>query len=400
MNNIEDQIFSPNVEERETNKNVYRDDNHMGDFNKQKNEDTREYEANMVTSNPEFIGINFDQDYIVDARSFRSQEEYLQYIKEKDWQISNEVNSLIESGQAGNMLLKKKEEETTKIQSFNQYLSSFKWKLKHVRIHPAGECSPITVCQTIKTLPDNTIKCEISKEFVEQIKEIKKQADDVTIVVQFYDHQRKKENVADVPETAEQINKYISVCNKIIEEAGTNIQLEIGNETNVSKNTGKTFEKLQHASNVNPIQYGKFFYEVAKRIKTKSPKTRLSIAGVASFDPTYLRDVLSEINRLKKKHQINIPLVDTISFNPYRKDPESGCIEVKNGKFTINEWNYEDQLKEMEKIASEYGTHLTIGEINFSLSDKEQKTKLEKAIEITANKNIESLIYPGNNVYY
>ena len=54
----------------------------------------------------------------------------------------------------------------------------------------------------------------------------------------------------------------------------------------------------------------------------------------------------------------------------------------------------------MEKIASEYGTHLTIGEINISLSDKEQKTKLEKAIEITANKNIESLIYPGNNVYY
>ena len=56
-------------------------------------------------------------------------------------------------------------------------------------------------------------------------------------------------------------------------------------------------------------------------------------------------------------------------------------------------------MEEMQKIASEFGVKLNVGEINFPFSDPEQKTKLEQAVSLTAKKRIESLIYPGVNVH-
>jgi hypothetical protein len=219
-------------------------------------------------------------------------------------------------------------------------------------------------------------------------------------VVQFYDHRRGKEKSSDVPETQEQVEQYIAICEKIIESIGDSVQLEIGNETNISRSTGAMFaDKLQHASHVNSAEYGKFFFEVAKKIKEKSPTVRLSIAGVACFDPTYLREVLTEVGRLQTESGNDTTLVDTISFHPYRENPESGSVEVKNSNFTVGELDYERQMEEMQKIASEFGVKLNVGEINFPFSDPEQKAKLEQAVSLTAKRGIESLIYPGVNVH-
>ncbi len=365
-----------------------------------KEKECRQHERDMVVENPEFVGINFDHDYIVDARNFWSQERYLQYIQERDGQISDEVRSAVESGQAQKILSEKKEKEVVKESSFYEYVSSFEGKLQHARVHPVGELSPIAPSQALEIKPDGTFDVVIAPEFIDQIKILKERVSDLTLVVQFYDHRRGKEKSSDVPETQEQMEQYIAICEKIIKNIGDGVQLEIGNETNISRSTGAMFaDKLQHASHVNAVEYGKFFTEVAKRIKEKSPAAKLSIAGVACFDPTYLREVLTEVRRLQTEAGIDGALVDTISFHPYRKKPESGSVEVKNGNFTISEMDYERQMEEMQKIASEFGVKLNVGEINFPFSDPEQKAKLEQAVSLTTKKGIESLIYPGVNVH-
>jgi hypothetical protein len=368
--------------------------------NEQKEKECRQHERDLVVENPEFVGINFDHDYIVDARNFWSQERYLQYIQERDGQISDEIRPAVESGQAQKILLDKKEKEVGKKLSFNEYLSSFEGKLQHARVHPAGELSPITPSQALEIKPDGTFDVAIAPEFIDQIKTLQEQISDLTLVVQFYDHRRGKEKSSDVPETQEQIEQYIAICERIIESFGNRVELEIGNETNISRSTGTMFaDKLQYASHVDAVEYGKFFTEVAKRIKEKSPAIKLSIAGVACFDPTYLREVLTEVRRLQVEAGIDRALVDTISFHPYREKPEGGSIEVKNGNFTISEMDYEGQMKEMKKIASDFGVKLNVGEINFPFSDPAQKTKLEQAVSLTAKNGIESLIYPGVNVH-
>lgn len=368
--------------------------------NEQKEKECRQHERDLVVENPEFVGINFDHDYIVDARNFWSQERYLQYLQERDGQISDEVRSAVESGQAKIILSEKREKEISKESSLNEYLSSFEGKLQHARVHPAGELSPIAPSQALEIKPDGTFDVVIAPEFVDQIKTLQEQVSDLTLVVQFYDHRRGKEKSSDIPETQEQVKQYIAICEKIIESIGDGVQLEIGNETNISRSTGAMFEdKLQHASHVNSAEYGKFFFEVAKKIKEKTPTAKLSIAGVACFDPTYLREVLTEVGRLQIESGKDITLVDTISFHPYRENPESGSVEVKNGNFTVGKLDYERQMEEMQKIASEFGVKLNVGEINFPFSGPEQKTKLEQAVSLTAKKGIGSLIYPGVNVH-
>lgn len=358
------------------------------------------FNRDLILRNPELVGINLDHNHIVDARNFWSQERYLQYIRERDGQISEEVRSAVESGHAQKILLDKREKEMSKIASFNEYSASFEGKLKHVRIHPAGELSPITPSQALEIKPDGTFDVAIAPEFAEQIRMLQEQSSDLTLVVQFYDHRRGKEKASDVPETQAQIEQYIAICEKIIESVGEDIQLEIGNETNVSRSTGAMFtDKLQHASHVNSTEYSRFFFEVAKRIKEKSPTVKLSIAGVACFDPIYLREVLTEVRRLQTESGIDATLVDTISFHPYREKPEGGSVEVKNGNFTVSGLDYERQMEEMQRIASEFGVNLTVGEINFPFSDPEQRTKLEQAVSLTAKKEITSLIYPGVHVH-
>lgn len=372
----------------------------LGEQKKQERLESRRFEREVVTENPEFVGMNLDQDYIVDGRSFWSQERWLQYIKERDGQISEEALVLVESGKAQEIITEKQVKENDKIKDCDEYISSFEGNLKHIRINPAGETSPASPSQAIETRADGTYETKINPKFIEQARKLKEQCSDLTLVVPFYDHRRGKERASDVPETQEQVEQYIAICEKMIESIGDGVQLEIGNEANVSRSTGAMFaDKLQHASHVNPTEYGRFFFEVAKKIKEKTPAAKLSIAGVACFDPTYLREVLTEVRRLQIESGKDTTLVDTISFHPYRENPNSGSIEVKNGNFTINELDYERQMEKMQKIASQFGVNINIGEINFPLSDKEQKTKLKQAVSLTAKRGITSLIYPGNNVH-
>ncbi len=359
-----------------------------------------EKERDLVLKDPEYVGINFDQDDIIDGRCFWSLEKALGYIRQGNERNTEEFLSSLGVGGLQGFLLERKNKEIEKIKTFNKKLESFEGKLKHVRVHPAGEFSPLTPSQAIENNSDGTFDVTISPEFINQVKSIKEQVKgDLTLVVQFYDYRRGKEKCSNVPETEEQIEQYIAICEKTIENVGEDIQLEIGNETNVSRSTGSMFENvLQHATHVDSSEYAQFFFKVAKRIKEQTPSVKLSVAGVACFDPTYLREVLTEVRQLQTEFNVNILLVDTISFHPYRKDPKSGSVEVKNGQFVNTELTYKEQVEEMKRIASEFGVHMNVGEINFSFSDSKQGEKLEEAIDLTKQEGLVSYIYPGVNV--
>jgi hypothetical protein len=379
------------------------------DYGKQLNNDrsnqelsnlgTKVTERKMVIGNPGKVGINFDQDLIVDARSFWSHDRYVKYVEDRDGEISGDIQPLIDSGQSQRLLKEKRESELRKKDEQIKYLTSFEGKIKHLRVHPAGEFSPITPSQAIEIGSDGTYKVEISPGFVDQIKAIQKQVSDLTLVVQFYDHRRGKDHASDVPETELQVEQYVALCDGVVDHFGDGIQLEIGNETNVSRNTGQVFaDKLQHASHVDSTEYADFYFKVAQQLKERHPDVKLSIAGVACFDPTYLTEVLTKVEDNKKKSGVNTKLIDIISFHPYRDEPEKGSVEVKNGNFLESNLDYEDQLAKMQSIAVKYSVDLTVGEINFSKSDPEQQVKLQQSNEITSKRGVVSFIYPGNNV--
>lgn len=435
MNNFE---MPRGLDQQKNTENNKKDNAPQKETKEQEREEIRRYERDLVVENPDFVGINFDHDDIVNPRNYFSQEEYAQFIKEKHGEIPEEMQALVDSGKAQQILSERRDKETGKIESFKKYLASFNGKLQHVRVHPYGEFSPVVPSQAIEIKADKSYEVAIAPEFFDQMRMIQAEAKDLTIVIQFYDHRRGNEKASDVPETQEQKEQYVSICEEIIEILGDNLQLEIGNETNISKNTDKVFADVsQHASRADSSEYGSFFYETAKKIKEENPQIKLSIAGIACFDPTYLREVLGEIKKLQTENGINMRLVDTISFHPYRGEAKKGALEVKNGKFNISKLNYEEQLKEIQKIASEFEVELTVGEINFKSFDperglgfdpemrlkfnseqiarleqeqkakinkkqenklkweNERKMKLEKALSMTAKKNIKSFIYPG-----
>jgi hypothetical protein len=361
------------------------------------------FERELVISSPEFVGINFDQDYIVDAKNFWSPERYLQYVKEKGDISEEKLTELVKSGEGLKMLSQRREKETEKSKAFEEYLSGFAGNLKHARIHPAGENSPVSPSEAIEIKGDGAFDVAIAPQFTEQIRALQEQNDDLdlTVVVPFYDYRRGKEKASNVPETQEQVGQYIAICKKIVESAGENVQLEIGNETNVSRDTNKLFaEMLDHASKVDPVEYGKFFFKVAKVLKEERPAVRLKIAGTASFDPTYLIEVLTEVKKLQGEAGIDVPLVDTIDFHPYRERPEEGSAEVKNGEFVDGKLNYEQQMEEMQKIANDFGVKLIVGEINWSLENPERETKLQEAISLTKEQDTVSFMYPAANVHH
>lgn len=391
--------FEKTGEEATEKKDEEKEDFINNTFESEKRE-RMDQETELVIENPDWVGINFDHEFIVDGRNFWSLEQTLDYLKQRDGVIPPDTLSKVEAGEAQTIIEERQKSEKQKMEKFREYVESFSGKIKHIRINPAGETSSISPSQAIEVKEDESFEIKISPEFIKQIKVLAEQCEDVTLVVPFYDHRRGKEKASDVPETEEQIQQYIALSQDIIERTGGRVKLEIGNETNVLRNTAAMFaDKLQHASHVNSSEYANFYYKVARNIKEKFPEAKLSVAGVACFDPTYLREVLTEVKRLQTGNEIDTTLVDTISFHPYREKPEGGSIEVKNGNFTISELDYERQMEEMQKIASEFGVKLTVGEINFPFSDPEQRTKLEQAVSLTAKKEIESLIYPGVHVH-
>ncbi len=358
-----------------------------------------EEERELVLSDPEYVGLNLDQFFIVDGRMDYSFIELCTFLIQRDGKLSDELHSAIASGVFQDEIDRRKESEKEKLVKFNSYISSFGANLQHVRINPAGEFSPVSPAHAIKEGVAGGYDVCITSSFIRQLELLREHCTDITLVVPFYDHRLDLQQCSDVPETDEQVNRYVGLCMKVAELTGSTVHLELGNETNITRNSAPRFEGLvQHATKSDPLEYAAFYYKVAKQLKTAHPLLKLSIAGTALYDPTYIRSVLTEVKRLQEQDGVSVQLVDRISFHPYREVPEHGSAEVQRGKIIPSPLTFEQQVDEMQKIAKEFGAMFTVGEINFLPSDKQHREKLKASLDLVSRRKIVSLIYPGINM--
>ena len=178
-------------------------------------------------------------------------------------------------------------------------------------------------------------------------------------------------------------------------ENGKGLTLELGNETNVNRNTSdngyRPFDKEEFGDSSSPEEYADFYYQVANRLKGEFPELKLSLAGTAFYDKTYVEKVVSSVQDREKG------LIDVISFHPYRGDVEEGTAEIVNNEKKKSNLSFDEQFAEMKKIANAIGAEVTVGEVSFtkewgkSINTIEQAKNARKSHELGTI----SYIWPG-----
>lgn len=352
------------------------------------------FERDQVLESPQNIGITFDQKFLIDPKEFWWVEDWIQYMRDINRGLTEEEQRQITSGEAEEYCKNMRKSAIEKQGRFQKYLESFWWKLIYARAHPAGTTSALTPSRAVKYHPDGSWEITLSQEYIDQLKLIQKHSKDLTVVVQFYDH-RLGQSCSYLPDTQERINQYIWICERLIESVGDEIQLEIWIETNVSPFTGKQFQTGQFLNETDPEKYAEFLFAVTNHLKSKYPKIRIAMAGIACFDPTYAREVLEKILLLKEQHHVVSWVVDTISFHPYREVPEVGSVEIQHGKFQKSTLTIEQQIQTFQDIGKQYGVMARIGETNYRFSDPDREAKLRTDLWISWPK-IQTLIYPSH----
>lgn len=358
-----------------------------------------EQEIVVVNSAPETTGIGIDHLFICNARVFQTPERIKQQLTSQGEEESlKRINELESQGKAEDALEEARIKEEEKTKHLAKYLEKFP-VLKYVRVNPPGTMSPVSPSQSIVE-KQGGYSVIIDPHFLEQMKLILEKCQDVTLVVPFYNYQRGRERASDIPMEGQQTLRYIAICESLIGTLGEQIQLEIGNEINVTKNTGVMFEDLQFPFTCDPHKYANFYSEVAMAIKTKYPKVRLSIAGTVCFDRKYITTVLNDIKKFERQKRTS-QLIDTVSIHPYRGNPDLGAVEIEDGRFKPTKNTYEEQLTELSSLCHQYSPDLqtTIGEINFNSDDPQAIPKLEKANKLTRDHGMISIIYPGIHVH-
>lgn len=355
-------------------------------------------EVAIVNADPDFVGINIDHLFIADTSVYGkltliqdrlvSMGDAIKLARINEIEAGGNIQDAVETAQA---------KEDLKTQLLKEYLDKIP-NLKHARINPGGTISPVSPSLAIVEEGD-IFQVDINHHFVEQMGLVLDKCKDTVLVVPFYDH-RLNQNSSDVPQPGEQTNRYTAICESLIDTFGEELQLEIGNETNVTRNTnGKLFGDLQFATRCDPEEYALFYCDVARQIKERYPSVELSLAGIACWDKQYLTTVLGYIKKYEDDNGLD-KLVDTVSIHPYRDLPEEGSAEIANGAFTGQKMGYSEQLTEFKGVVFSYSseTRAMIGEINFN--DSEAIRKLVKANQLTKSAGLVSLIYPGANVHH
>lgn len=190
-------------------------------------------------------------------------------------------------------------------------------------------------------------------------------------------------------------SRYIGTCEQLLKEIGDDIVIEIGNETNVSNKTSENFEVDSFGDHVDPIEYANFFIKTAQALKNEHPNLKLSLAGTACFDDSYIETVLAEISKCEEAS--GQKLVDVISYHPYGKD-SSSAYSISQGEFTSGGLDFQQQYELLHQIADKYNVDLTIGEINYP-KGSHQKEKLAKFLDNAAKIGTVSCIWPSYSMH-
>lgn len=356
-------------------------------------------EIQEVNKDPKNVGVNIDQDFIVDGFFSKN----IDRIK-REWSVRygpESVTKIEESVNNGDIQteidknLNKQIAKTDKLRKFLEQIPN----LNHARIHPFGIESPVNPSQAIEIQPDGNRKVNLNPNFQEQLKLITDKCSDTTLVIHFFDSQKGQENCSNVPHTDREISDYIAICDALLNMNRDKLQLELGNETNVTRKTGEMFDNRQFASHSDAHEYAQFYIKVASELKKRHPNAKLAMAGIACYDSQYIKSVLQEVKQYETQNAYP-RLIDTVSVHPYRRDPERGAKEIQNGIFIDRPLTYEQQLNEFLNIAHSYDSEVNtiVGEIGFPSKDADNQKKLERSIDLSKQKGLVTYIYPAADI--
>ena len=358
----------------------------------------RARELGEVIKSPDVVGLNLDSSSIVNPRNLRG----IKYVEESlaDGKTMEEISEHF-SFQYGRTITPEQIQsaidfEKEKIVIFDKEIDSLPDGTRF-RVHSSGSQSPFVASECIRV--DETGKKQVvfNEITMKQIERLKEKAGDsgLTVVMNMF----AKESGANIPKTPEEIESYLLMCREFIKqtgfENGKGLTLELGNETNVNRNTSdngyRPFDKEEFGDSSSPEEYADFYYQVANRLKGEFPELKLSLAGTAFYDKTYVEKVVSSVQDREKG------LIDVISFHPYRGDVEEGTAEIVNNEKKKSNLSFDEQFAEMKKIANAIGAEVTVGEVSFtkewgkSINTIEQAKNARKSHELGTI----SYIWPG-----
>lgn len=257
---------------------------------------------------------------------------------------------------------------------FRQYIDSFNGNLRMARINKVPKFSPMNLEYAIQ--PDGS--ANISREFIKQLQYLQGAGvDDITVVASTYYDRHGRETDGYLVE--QDRDDYFKMVEALVDKVGTNLTIEIGNETNEDIIVGNN---TLIAKYVDPVKYAELYNDVANRLKDKYPGLRLAIAGTSLSDPDYLMAVLKNIN--------NHDLVDVISTHPYRDTINGVSSNRRDSKNT----KYIDEEDRLVELANQYGAEYRVGEITYGGDDDDAYRKLNLDLRRAAAKGIKSNIWP------
>ena len=180
---------------------------------------------------------------------------------------------------------------------------------------------------------------------------------------------------------------YISLCQSFVEQsgyseqAGKGLVLELGNECNMSHESGiernqkegELFRSEAFAETVDAEAYANFYFETAKALKASFPDIKLSLTGTAFYDYDFTKQVVDQIQSKKDADESlkETKLIDVISFHPYRHTVESPAPFISNGK-TLGESEVRERSKEYWESLSSDKKDIVRGEILDNLTEEEK----------------------------
>lgn len=358
----------------------------------------RARELGEVIKSPDVIGLDLDSSSIVNPENLRAMkivEESLangKTIKEISKQFSLQYGRTITHEQ----ILSAIDSEKEKLEIFDKEIDSLPEGTKF-RIHSNGSQSPFVVSECIKMNERGEKQVVFDETAIEQIEKLKEKTNGsgLTVVMNLWT----QENGGNVPKTPEEIENYFLMCRDFVKQAGfgdgKGLTLELGNETNVNRNTNnrelKLFDEDEFGDSSSPEEYADFYYRIASRLKGEFSELKLSLAGTAFYDKKYVEKVVNSVQTRKKG------LIDVISFHPYRANVEEGTAEIVDNRVQYSNLSFDEQFTEMKKIADTIGAEVTVGEVSFtkewgkSINTLEQAKNTQKTRELGTT----SYIWPG-----
>lgn len=322
-------------------------------------------ERDEVLKNPEYVGASLD-DVIIGGHMIYAEK----YLETGDTDILPErfrrYDPDVIKSEINRQLIQKVK--------FRQYVDSFNGNLRMTRINKVPKFSPMSLEYAIQ--PDGS--ANISKEFIEQLHYLQDAGvDDITVVASTYYDRHGRETSGYL--TGRDREDYFKMIDVLINSVGSNLTIELGNETNEDIIVGNN---TLIAKYVDPVKYAEFYNDIATRLKDKYPDLRLAVAGTAFSDPDWLKAVLEGID--------DHDLVDVISAHPYRGSI-NGVSSVGHNDKNVK---YVDEEDELIELANQYGAEYRIGEITYGGDDDDAYRKLSSDLSRAAAKGVKSSIWP------